>query len=356
MSELDLQHLKKVYDGGVVAVHDFNIDIKDGEFIVIVGPSGCGKSTSLRMIAGLEEISDGKALLDGKDITNLASKNRDMAMVFQNYALYAHMTIYQNMAFSLMLRHVDKYEIHRKVMAAATLLNLEGQLNKKPKQLSGGQRQRVALGRALVRTPKIFLFDEPLSNLDAKLRVKMRREIKILHQTINATMIYVTHDQIEALTLADRIVVMSMGHVQQIGTPLEIYTNPNNKFVASFIGNPPMNFFTGIISKDGKRFVCNDFYFELDEKRKALLDAYRGKDVIVGVRPEHFIPNGDLKARIGIVEHLGAHTLFNCKIHNASMKVKLEKWLDYNEGDELNLSFNQDLICFFDKKSEERIR
>jgi len=356
MSELNLQHLKKVYEGGVVAVHDFNIDIKDGEFIVIVGPSGCGKSTSLRMIAGLEEISEGKAILDGKDITNFASKNRDMAMVFQNYALYAHMTIYQNMAFSLMLRHVDKYEIHRKVMADATLLNLEGQLNKKPKQLSGGQRQRVALGRALVRTPKIFLFDEPLSNLDAKLRVKMRREIKLLHQKINATMIYVTHDQIEALTLADRIVVMSMGHVQQIGSPLEIYTNPNNKFVASFIGNPPMNFFYGKITSDGNKFECSDFSFDLDDKKKKLLKNYVDKEVILGVRPEHFIKGEDLKTRIGIIEHLGAHTLFNCSINLTKMKVKLEKWLDYKEGDTLSLSLNQDLICFFDKQNEERIR
>ncbi|MCQ2792126.1 MAG: ABC transporter ATP-binding protein [Bacilli bacterium] len=356
MSELNLQHLKKVYEGDVVAVHDFNIDIKDGEFIVIVGPSGCGKSTSLRMIAGLEEISSGKAILDGKDITDVASKNRDMAMVFQNYALYAHMTIYQNLAFSLTLRHVDKKEIHRKVMAVAAMLNLDEQLNKKPKQLSGGQRQRVALGRALVRTPKIFLFDEPLSNLDAKLRVKMRREIKILHQKITATMIYVTHDQVEALTLADRIVVMSMGHVQQIGTPLEIYSNPNNKFVASFVGNPPMNFFYGKISADGNKFVTDDFSFDLDEKRKIMLKEYINKDVILGVRPEHFIPKGDLKAKVEIVEHLGAHTLFNCSINRTKAKIKFEGWLDYKEGDDIIFSFNQDLICFFDKRNEERIR
>ena len=358
MSELRLQHLKKIYDGGVIAVHDFNINIKDGEFIVIVGPSGCGKSTSLRMIAGLEEISEGKAILDKKNITNLASKDRDMAMVFQNYALYAHMTIYQNMAFSLMLRHVNKQEIHRKVMAVASLLNLENQLNKKPKQLSGGQRQRVALGRALVRTPKIFLFDEPLSNLDAKLRVKMRREIKILHQKINATMIYVTHDQIEALTLADRIVVMSMGHVQQIGTPLEIYSDPNNKFVASFVGSPPMNFFYGKISSDANKFVCDDFSFKLDEARKKLLRKYADQEVILGVRPEHFInkSNGDLKAKVEIVEHLGAHTLFDCSINSSKMKIKLEGWLDYKENDTINFSLNQDLICFFDKKDEVRIR
>jgi len=356
MSELKLEHIKKIYDGDVIAVHDFNVDIKDGEFIVIVGPSGCGKSTTLRMIAGLEEISEGKLLLDDKDITDVASKNRDMAMVFQNYALYAHMTVYQNMAFSLMLRHVDKYEIHRKIMAAANLLNLDTQLNKKPKQLSGGQRQRVALGRALVRTPKIFLFDEPLSNLDAKLRVKMRREIKLIHQKLNATMIYVTHDQIEALTLADRIIVMSMGHIQQIGTPLEIYSDPNNKFVASFVGNPPMNFFYGKISSDGKQFICDDFSFNLDKKRKDLLSNYKNMSVILGVRPEHVISKGDLKATIDLVEHLGPHTLFNCYIGKSKIKIKLENWLEYKEKDILEFSLNQDLICFFNKNTEDRIR
>lgn len=220
MSSLKLQHLDKIYENNVQAVFDFNLDVNDGELIVLVGPSGCGKSTTLRMVAGLEDISGGKLIIDGKDVTAMPPKDRDIAMVFQNYALYGHMTIYENMAFSLMLRKENKNEIHQKVLAAADILGLTDQLNKKPSQLSGGQRQRVAMGRAIVRTPKVFLFDEPLSNLDAKLRGATRREILLLHKRLNATMLYVTHDQTEALTLADRIVCMSMGHVQQIGTPL----------------------------------------------------------------------------------------------------------------------------------------
>ena len=224
MSSLKLQHLDKIYENNVQAVFDFNLDVNDGELIVLVGPSGCGKSTTLRMVAGLEDISGGKLIIDGKDVTAMPPKDRDIAMVFQNYALYGHMTIYENMAFSLMLRKENKNEIHQKVLAAADILGLTDQLNKKPSQLSGGQRQRVAMGRAIVRTPKVFLFDEPLSNLDAKLRGATRREILLLHKRLNATMLYVTHDQTEALTLADRIVCMSMGHVQQIGTPLELYS------------------------------------------------------------------------------------------------------------------------------------
>ena len=356
MAEVRLNHLKKVYDGNVTAVYDFDIDIKDGEFIVIVGPSGCGKSTTLRMIAGLEDITEGKAYVGDKDVTDLASKDRDMAMVFQNYALYAHMTIYQNMAFSLTLRKEDREVIHKKVMAAAKILDLTDQLNKKPKQLSGGQRQRVAVGRAIVRNPKVFLFDEPLSNLDAKLRVTMRREIKLLHQKLNATMIYVTHDQVEALTLADRIVVMSMGHVQQIGTPLEIYADPNNKFVASFVGNPPMNFFNGRITEDGKKYVTTDFEFTLDAKRQELLKAYKGKEVILGVRPEHTEDNGDIQAKIELIEHMGPATLFHCLINNTKIVIKLPGWLDYSLGEVINIKFNQDLICFFEADTENRIR
>lgn len=249
MPEVNIQHLDKIYDGGVQAVYDFNLDIKDGEFIVLVGPSGCGKSTTLRMVAGLEDITKGSLIIDGKDCTKEPPKNRDIAMVFQNYALYGHMTIYENMAFSLTLRKENKEIIHRKVMAAAEILDLKSQLNKKPKQLSGGQRQRVAMGRAIVRNPKVFLFDEPLSNLDAKLRGSMRRELILLHKKLNATIMYVTHDQTEALTLADRIVCMSMGHVQQIGNPIELYEKPANTFVATFIGLPPMNMFEGVIEK-----------------------------------------------------------------------------------------------------------
>ena len=356
MANLKLNHLRKVYDNKVCAVEDFDLDIKDGEFIVLVGPSGCGKSTTLRMIAGLEEISDGHLFLDDKEITNLASKDRDMAMVFQNYALYAHMTIYQNMAFSLMLRKEDEEVIHEKVMKAADILNLKSQLNKKPKQLSGGQRQRVAVGRAIVRDPKVFLFDEPLSNLDAKLRITMRREIKLLHQRLNATMIYVTHDQIEALTLADRIVVMSMGKVQQIGTPLEIYSDPANKFVASFVGNPPMNFIDGRISDDGKKFVSEDVTFNLDKKRIDLLKEYVGKEVILGVRPEHINNFGDIKFTAEIIENLGQATLLHGNIGKQEMIFKLPGWIEKDANKEFLISFDQDLICFFDKETENRIR
>ncbi|HWQ57675.1 MAG TPA: ATP-binding cassette domain-containing protein, partial [Clostridia bacterium] len=228
MAKMSLNQLNKVYDNGVQAVFDLDLDVADGEFIVLVGPSGCGKSTTLRMIAGLEEVTAGRLVIDGRDVTDLAAKDRDIAMVFQTYALYAHMTVYENLGFSLMLRNVDPDAIHEKVMAAAEILGLTDQLNKKPKQLSGGQRQRVAVGRAIVRDPKVFLFDEPLSNLDAKLRGSMRRELKLLHQRLKTTIVYVTHDQIEALTLADRIVVMDGGRVQQIGTPIELYDHPAN--------------------------------------------------------------------------------------------------------------------------------
>ena len=292
MPEVNIRHLDKIYDGGVQAVWDFNLDIKDGEFIVLVGPSGCGKSTTLRMVAGLEDITKGELIIDGKDCTRLAPKDRDIAMVFQNYALYGHMTIYENMAFSLTLRKEDKLVIHRKVMAAAEILDLKTQLNKKPKQLSGGQRQRVAIGRAIVRNPKVFLFDEPLSNLDAKLRGSMRRELMLLHKKLNATIIYVTHDQTEALTLADRIVCMSMGHIQQIGKPIELYEKPANTFVATFIGLPPMNMFEGKI--ENGHFVCDLFDYPLNKEQKECLADYDGKEVILGVRPENFTRDGQI--------------------------------------------------------------
>ena len=348
MPEVNIQHLDKIYDGGVQAVYDFNLDIKDGEFIVLVGPSGCGKSTTLRMVAGLEDISAGKLIIDGKDCTKEPPKNRDIAMVFQNYALYGHMTIYENMAFSLTLRKENKELIHRKVMAAAEILDLKTQLNKKPKQLSGGQRQRVAMGRAIVRNPKVFLFDEPLSNLDAKLRGSMRREILLLHKKLNATMMYVTHDQTEALTLADRIVCMSMGHVQQIGKPIDLYENPANTFVATFIGLPPMNMFDGKI--ENGHFVCELFKYPLNAKQKETLKSYEGKEVVLGVRPENIVRGGSVKLHITNNENLGMNTLVHGKIGGTKIVVcKFAEWCNYKDGDEINIGFDPDKTHFFEK-------
>lgn len=352
MSDLRLMHLEKIYDNKVQAVYDFNLDVKDGELIVLVGPSGCGKSTTLRMVAGLEDISNGQLIIDGKDVTQMPPKDRDIAMVFQNYALYGHMTVYENMGFSLMLRKENKNEIHQKVMAAAEILDLTSQLNKKPGQLSGGQRQRVAMGRAIVRTPKVFLFDEPLSNLDAKLRSATRREILLLHKRLNATMLYVTHDQTEALTLADRIVCMSMGHVQQIGTPLELYDTPANLFVAGFIGLPPMNLFDVEI-KDGKA-VCSDFTIDLTDAEKQLLSWYDGKTVTMGVRPENVVPGGDIKVDVISNENLGQNTLVNGTVGKHKITCKFRDWCNYKYGDTVEVSFNKK--HFFDKETTDAIR
>ncbi|MDE7305829.1 MAG: sn-glycerol-3-phosphate ABC transporter ATP-binding protein UgpC [Clostridia bacterium] len=347
MPEVNIQNLDKIYDGGVQAVYDFNLDIKDGEFIVLVGPSGCGKSTTLRMVAGLEDITKGSLIIDGKDCTRMPPKDRDIAMVFQNYALYGHMTIYENMAFSLTLRKEKKEIIHRKVMAAAEILDLKSQLNKKPKQLSGGQRQRVAMGRAIVRNPKLFLFDEPLSNLDAKLRGSMRREIMLLHKKLNATMMYVTHDQTEALTLADRIVCMSMGHVQQIGKPIELYEQPANTFVATFIGLPPMNMFEGKIEK--AEFKCDLFNYPLNDKQKELLKPYEGKEVILGVRPENIKRPGPVKLHITNNENLGMNTLVHGKVGGVKNIVcKFAEWCQYKPGDEIDIGFDADMMHFFE--------
>jgi multiple sugar transport system ATP-binding protein len=346
MPNVSIQHLDKIYDGGVQAVYDFNLDVKDGEFIVLVGPSGCGKSTTLRMVAGLEDITNGSLIIDDKDCTRLPPKDRDIAMVFQNYALYGHMTIYENMAFSLTLRKEDKLVIHRKVMAAAEILDLKSQLNKKPKQLSGGQRQRVAIGRAIVRNPKVFLFDEPLSNLDAKLRGSMRRELILLHKKLNATMMYVTHDQTEALTLADRIVCMSMGHVQQIGLPIELYEHPANTFVATFIGLPPMNMFEGTIS--GDKFVCDYFEYPLTDEQRVSLIAYQGRQVILGVRPENFTRNGSVKLNITNNENLGMNTLVHGKIGSKIVVCKFAEWCNYKFGDVINIGFEADRMHFFE--------
>ena len=356
MAELKLQHLEKVYDNNVQAVYDFNLDVKDGELIVLVGPSGCGKSTTLRMVAGLEDITRGKMLLDGKDVTNAPAKDRDIAMVFQNYALYGHMTIYENMAFSLTLRKEDPNVIHKKVLAAAEILGLTEQLNKKPAQLSGGQRQRVAMGRSIVRNPKLFLFDEPLSNLDAKLRSATRREILLLHKRLNATMLYVTHDQTEALTLADRIVCMSMGHVQQIGTPLELYDHPANLFVASFIGLPPMNFVDVKVEKD--RVVSDYITLPLTEAEQKGLASYVGKTVVLGIRPENTKVGDEFQLKVVNNENLGMNTLVHGHLgkdgKGQKITCKLNGWCNYKPGDVASISCIRK--HFFDKETTNAIR
>ena len=352
MAEIQMQHLDKIYDNNVQAVYDFNLDVKDGELIVLVGPSGCGKSTTLRMVAGLEDISAGRLLLDGKDITQAPAKDRDMAMVFQNYALYGHMTVYENMAFSLTLRKENPNVIHKKVMAAAEILDLTAQLNKKPSQLSGGQRQRVAMGRAIVRNPMVVLFDEPLSNLDAKLRSATRREILLLHKRLNATILYVTHDQTEALTLANRIVCMSMGHVQQIGTPLELYDSPNNIFVATFIGLPPMNMFR-VLFEDGK--VKGDgIEVPLTAEQCALLAPWNRREVILGVRPEYVAEGGDLNIHVMTNENLGMTTLVNGKVGGNSITAKFRRWASYKNGDIVPVHFTK--MLFFDPETTNAIR
>ena len=356
MAELSLQHLDKIYDNKVQAVYDFNLDVKDGEFIVLVGPSGCGKSTTLRMVAGLEDITNGKMLIDGKDVTAAPAKDRDIAMVFQSYALYGHMTIYQNMAFSLTLRKEDPVVIHKKVLAAAEVLGLTEQLNKKPAQLSGGQRQRVAMGRAIVRNPKVFLFDEPLSNLDAKLRSSTRREILLLHKRLNCTILYVTHDQTEALTLADRIVCMSMGHVQQVGTPLELYDTPANLFVASFIGLPPMNFFDVTVEKD--QLVAKNFTVPLTESEKKTLAGYVGKEIVLGVRPESTEVGNHFDMKVTSNENLGMNTLVHGHIgrdgKGDKITCKLSGWCNYKPGDIASISVTRK--HFFDKETTNAIR
>jgi len=355
MAELSLQHLEKVYDNNVQAVFDFNLDVKDGELIVLVGPSGCGKSTTLRMVAGLEDITSGRMLLNGKDVTNAPAKDRDIAMVFQSYALYGHMTVYENMAFSMTLRKENPNVIHKKVLAAAEVLGLTEQLNKKPSQLSGGQRQRVAMGRAIVRNPQLFLFDEPLSNLDAKLRSATRREILLLHKRLNATMLYVTHDQTEALTLADRIVCMSMGHVQQIGTPLELYDTPANLFVASFIGLPPMNFVDVRVNQG--TLVHEHFTMPLTQAEQKALAPYEGKTVVLGIRPENTRVGDEFKLKVLSNENLGMNTLVHGHIgpngEGERITCKLAGWCDYKPGDVVSISCTRK--HFFDKETTNAI-
>jgi len=366
MAELRLEHIYKVYDNKVTAVTDFDLHIKDKEFIVFVGPSGCGKSTTLRMIAGLEEISKGDFYIDDKRVNDVPPKDRDIAMVFQNYALYPHMSVYDNMAFGLKLRKFDKAEIDRRVKDAARILGLEEYLNRKPKALSGGQRQRVALGRAIVRDAKVFLMDEPLSNLDAKLRVQMRAEISKLHQRLNTTTIYVTHDQTEAMTMATRLVVMKDGFIQQVGAPKDVYENPENVFVGGFIGSPAMNFLNGTIKEDGY-FVTGGTRIAVPEGKLSYLRAqgYINKDIILGIRPEDihdepvFInasPETSIKCQIEVAELMGAETMLYTSIEGQSIVARIDSRSDIKPMDTLRLGLDLNKAHFFDKETEARIR
>ena len=356
-----------VTEEGVVAVHDFNIEIKDQEFIVLVGPSGCGKSTTLRMIAGLEEITGGEVIIDGKVVNDVAPKDRDIAMVFQNYALYPHMTVYDNMAFSLKLRKVDKDTIDKKVREAAEILDITQYLDRKPKALSGGQRQRVAIGRAIVREPKVFLMDEPLSNLDAKLRNQMRAEIIKLRQRINTTFIYVTHDQTEAMTLGDRIVIMKDGYVQQIGTPQEVFNHPANLFVAGFIGTPQMNFFDAVLAKDGDKYTvtaCGSVFVPSEDKQAALrANNARPGAVTLGVRPEHILlcapgTEGAIKARVDVSEMMGSSIHLHSSVQGkdvvmviSTVDLPAEHAHGFSYGDEVCFSFSGSVLHVFDSET-----
>ena len=365
MADVTLRHVYKVYDGGVRAVNDFDLEIKDKEFVVFVGPSGCGKSTTLRMIAGLEEITAGQLYIDGQLMNEVEPKNRDIAMVFQSYALYPHMTVYDNMAFGLKLRHTPKEEIDKRVRAAAEILEISELLTRKPKALSGGQRQRVALGRTIVRDPKVFLLDEPLSNLDAKLRVSMRSEITKLHEKLETTFIYVTHDQTEAMTMGNRIVVMKDGFIQQADTPITLFEDPCNLFVATFLGSPQMNIIDAELFMDGKQLKAklnglDDMVVTFpDIKAKQLANKkYIGQKVLLGIRPEHVRPNeGDLKAFIEVVEHLGDESILYCKMENRKdpfiIKIPFNSKIHANE--EINVAFNMDHIYMFDADTHKAI-
>lgn len=365
MASLSLKGIQKVYPNGFQAVKDFNLDIQDKEFIIFVGPSGCGKSTTLRMIAGLEDISGGTLEIDGKVVNDVEPKDRDIAMVFQNYALYPHMTVFDNMAFGLKLRKMPKADIDTKVREAARILDLDKLLDRKPKALSGGQRQRVAMGRAIVRNPKVFLMDEPLSNLDAKLRVQMRIEISKLHENLSATIIYVTHDQTEAMTLGTRIVVMKDGLVQQVDTPQCLYNTPCNLFVAGFIGSPQMNFMDAIVTVNGEdvSLTVGEHVLKVPaSKKKALIEGgYNGKTVVLGIRPEDvhdseaFIASsGDsvIKSQIKVYELLGAEVYLYFDVEGTQMTARVNPRTTLRTGDDAVFALDMEKIHVFDKETE----
>ena len=371
MANVTLKNIKKVYDKNVVAVQEFNLDIADKEFIVLVGPSGCGKSTTLRMIAGLEEITEGELYIGDKLVNDVAPKDRDIAMVFQNYALYPHMTVYENMAFGLKLRKVPKAEIDEKVKEAAEILGITEYLQRKPKALSGGQRQRVAIGRAIVRHPQVFLMDEPLSNLDAKLRNQMRAELIKLRQNVNTTFVYVTHDQTEAMTLGDRIVIMKDGYIQQIGTPQQVFNHPANLFVAGFIGSPQMNFFDAQLSIEGGRYVVrmDGAIIDMPEEMQKTLKAKneQPKKIVLGIRPEHIVltdagHKGAVPAKVDVSEMMGSELYVHvnavgkdCVLRIATIDLPLENRLGFKFGDQLYFTFDGALAHLFDPETSQNL-
>ena len=368
MAGISLKNIYKVYPGNVTAVNDFNLEIEDKEFIILVGPSGCGKSTTLRMIAGLEEITEGELYIGDRLVNDVAPKDRDIAMVFQNYALYPHMSVYKNMAFGLKLRRVPKSEIDKKVREAAKILDIGELLQRKPKALSGGQRQRVALGRAMVRNPAVFLLDEPLSNLDAKLRTSMRTEITKLHKKLGTTFVYVTHDQTEAMTMGDRIVVMHEGFIQQVDTPQNLYDKPCNLFVAGFIGTPPMNFMDGEVKKaaDGYVVQVGDSDLPLIPSRLSYekLAPYEGKGVTVGVRPENLylesaymgeFAAGVITVQVDVAELMGSEIFVYAKLDGNNITAKVPPYTKVEPGAEMRIAVDCSKIHLFDKETQQVI-
>jgi sn-glycerol 3-phosphate transport system ATP-binding protein len=351
MATLELKDVRKRY-GTQQVVHGVSASIDKGEFVVVVGPSGCGKSTLLRMVAGLEEISDGDIVIGGRRVNDLEPKDRDIAMVFQNYALYPHMSVYENMAYGLKIRGMGREEILQRVNVAAKILGLESLLERKPRQLSGGQRQRVAMGRAIVRQPQVFLFDEPLSNLDAKLRVQMRLELQKLHRRLGVTSLYVTHDQVEAMTLGSRIIVMNAGRVEQIGTPGDVYHRPETLFVAGFIGSPPMNLLAGSVAADGRSFVAEGGTLALPVPMPALA----GRALVLGIRPEQFHVGGSaVQVRTEMVESLGADHHIHAKLGAQDLIVRTSDEASPEPGSTLGLSFSAEALHWFDPETTRRL-
>lgn len=366
LANITLKNIVKKYDENVIAVHDFNLEIKDKEFIILVGPSGCGKSTTLRMIAGLEEISDGELYIGDKLVNNVPPKDRDIAMVFQNYALYPHMSVYKNMAFGLTLRKMPKDEIDKKVNEVAKILDIEHLLERKPKQLSGGQRQRVALGRAMVRDPQVFLLDEPLSNLDAKLRTQMRTEITKLHKKLGTTFVYVTHDQIEAMTMGDRIVVMKDGFIQQVDTPQSLYSNPENLFVAGFIGSPQMNFSDVVLKKENDKYYLifheNKLSLYVPKEKETVLDEFLEKVLIMGVRPENVsvLKNASddecIKSKVDIAEPMGSEILVYIDCNGDKFISREYDNTEFKDSEDVFLKIDMKNIHLFDKETEKSLK